>query len=75
MTGDQLKALREGLDLSQEEFAQIVGVTRVTITTSERDTPSRNLKHFIDVALSKGLFRLSERQMKRAARKSKSKAL
>ena len=64
VSGNQLAALRCGLDLTQEEFANIVGVTRPTITTSEKGKPSRNLISFIDLALSKGQFRLSERQTK-----------
>jgi DNA-binding XRE family transcriptional regulator len=62
MTGKELESLRIGLDLSQREFAEIVGVTRVTITLAEKKNPSRNLISFIDLALSKGLFRLSDRQ-------------
>jgi len=64
VTGKQLESLRIGLDLSQEEFAKIVGVSRPTITTSEKGKPSRALISFIDLALSKGQFRLSERQTK-----------
>ena len=71
VTGKQLESLRLGLDLSQEKFAQIVGVTRVTITTSEAGKPSRNLISFIDLALSKGLFRLSEEQTQTPERKPK----
>jgi DNA-binding XRE family transcriptional regulator len=69
MTGKELESLRIGLDLSQREFAEIVGVTRVTITLAEKKNPSRNLISFIDLALSKGLFRLSDRQTSSPSKK------
>jgi DNA-binding XRE family transcriptional regulator len=69
VTGKELESLRIGLDLSQRQFAEIVGVTRVTITLAEKKNPSRNLISFIDLALSKGLFRLSDRQTASSAKK------
>ena len=60
MTGKELRDLRLALKLSQRQLAQILGVTRVTITRAERDKPSRMVQSFIDRALRAGELRLPD---------------
>lgn len=71
MTGKQLQSLLDGLDLSHAEFAEIIGVTRPVITNAVNEKPGPPTAATvakIDVALRRGLFHLSDRQMERPER-------
>lgn len=53
ITSDQIRHLRAKLDLSQEEFAREVGVTKRTVGNWERGDPprgaaARHLRHLYD---------------------------
>ena len=54
-----MKELRESLGLSQRELAEILGVTRVTVTRAEKDQPSRMVQSYIDVAFREGKLAFS----------------
>jgi transcriptional regulator with XRE-family HTH domain len=71
MTGIALRQLRESLSLSQREFGEILGVTRVTITNAENKKPSRQLIAYIDVALAQGRLKRSERSIETPTTKAK----
>jgi plasmid maintenance system antidote protein VapI len=67
MTGKQLQSLIDGLDLSHQEFADTIGVTRPVITNAVNEKPSGPTGSTIakiDSALRRGLFHLSDEQMK-----------
>jgi transcriptional regulator with XRE-family HTH domain len=61
MTGIALRQLRESLSLSQREFGEILGVTRVTITNAENKKPSKQLIAYVDLALAEGRLKRSKR--------------
>ena len=63
MTGEELKNLRKTLRLTQEELAEILGVTRVTLIRSEKEGPSRMVQSFIDAALRAGKLGLSSSEL------------
>ena len=60
MTGSELRQLRQSLNLSQREFAQILGVTRVTVTNAENKRPSKALVAYVDQALAAGRLKRRE---------------
>ena len=51
MFGDRLKQLRKEKKLSQEEFANIIGVSRYTITKYETGEREPDIKTIIKIAL------------------------
>jgi DNA-binding XRE family transcriptional regulator len=63
MTGEELKNLRKTLRLTQEQLAQVLGITRVTVIRSEKEGPSRMVQSFIDAALRAGKLGLSAREL------------
>jgi transcriptional regulator with XRE-family HTH domain len=66
MSGEELAALIKGLDMSHDEFAKTIGVTRPVITNAVNEKPgppTASTVAKIDSALRRGLFHLSDKQM------------
>jgi DNA-binding XRE family transcriptional regulator len=62
MTGQELRALRKAVGLTQKELAKILGVTPLTIIRAERTKPSRAVISYLDRAMAKGLIQISEKK-------------
>jgi transcriptional regulator with XRE-family HTH domain len=62
MTGEELSQLRKTVKLSQRELAEILFVTRVTITRAERDGPSRMIQACVDHAFRTGRVSSSRKE-------------
>jgi len=75
MTGKELRALRESLGITQQELADILQVTRVTISIAERGKPSRALVLYVAHAQANGLLKVSDRKLSKDSRKRRPKKL
>ena len=64
MTGKEFKAIRTSFGLTQEQLAEILDVTRLTIINSERRGPSKAILSYLQVALAKGRLQISEKKEK-----------
>jgi transcriptional regulator with XRE-family HTH domain len=54
MTGEQLRNLRDALGLTQQQLADILGVTVITIIRSEKGQPSEMVQKYLELALRRG---------------------
>jgi transcriptional regulator with XRE-family HTH domain len=54
MTGEQLRNLRDALGLTQQQLADVLGVTVITIIRSEKGQPSEMVQKYLDLALRRG---------------------
>jgi len=64
MTGKEFKAIRTSFGLTQEQLAEVLDVTRLTIINSERRGPSKAVLSYLQVALAKGRLQISEKKEK-----------
>jgi transcriptional regulator with XRE-family HTH domain len=71
MTAQDVKALRTSLGLTQDEFAEILQVSRMTVIRAEAGKPSRALVNYIENALGRGLLRLTSQKLNLPPRRRK----